>query len=77
MDKIARVAGAREALRTPHGFEDMVKLTAKINRENQNERQLLIRRLEADLTVRSSSARTDQQARMDVVNFLSREITDN
>ncbi len=63
------------ALNTPHGFEEMVKLTAKINRENQNDRQLLLKRLEADVTVRKAMAKTDQQGRSDVVKFLSKEIT--
>jgi len=63
------------ALNTPHGFEEMVKLTAKINRENQNDRQLLLKRLEADVTVRKAMAKTDQQGRSDVVKFLSKETT--
>lgn len=66
-----------EALNTPHGFEDMVKLTAKINRENQNERQVLIKRLEADSKVKSAMTKADRRVRSDVVNFLSGEITDN
>ncbi|MBT3426394.1 MAG: TetR/AcrR family transcriptional regulator [Gammaproteobacteria bacterium] len=63
------------ALNTPHGFEEMVKLTAKINRENQNDRLLLLKRLEADVSVRKAMAKTDQQGRSDVVKFLSKEIT--
>jgi TetR/AcrR family transcriptional regulator, fatty acid biosynthesis regulator len=63
------------ALNTPHGFEEMVKLTAKISRQNQNDRLLLLKRLEADVTVRKAMAKTDQQGRSDVVKFLSKEIT--
>ena len=63
------------ALNTPHGFDEMVKLTEKINRENQNDRQLLLKRLEADDTARKAMAKTDQQGRSDVVKFLSKEIT--
>jgi AcrR family transcriptional regulator len=66
-----------ESLTSPHGFEDMVKLTARINREHQSDRQLLIKHLEADATVRNTMARTDQKNRTKVIGFLSNEITEN
>ena len=65
------------ALTTPHQFEDMVKVTEKINREHNGERQLLIKHLQADAAVRNSMARTDQKNRKQVVEFLSSEITGN
>jgi AcrR family transcriptional regulator len=65
------------ALTTPHHFEDMVKLTARINREHQSERQVLVKHLEGDTTVRNSMARTDQKNRKKVIDFLSGEITEN
>jgi AcrR family transcriptional regulator len=66
-----------DALTTPHQFEDMVKVTEKINREHHSERQLLIKHLQADAAVRNSMARTDQESRKQVVEFLSSEITGN
>lgn len=66
-----------DALTTPHQFEDMVKVTEKINREHNGERQLLIKHLQADAAVRNSMARTDQKNRKQVVEFLSSEITGN
>ncbi|MDG1204310.1 MAG: hypothetical protein P8N51_02945, partial [Pseudomonadales bacterium] len=49
----------------------------KINREHHSERQLLIKHLQADAAVRNSMARTDQENRKQVVEFLSSEITGN
>jgi AcrR family transcriptional regulator len=66
-----------DALTTPHQFEDMVKVTEKINREHHSERQILIKHLQADAAVRNSMARTDQESRKQVVEFLSSEITGN
>ncbi len=66
-----------EALETPHGFEDMVRLTASISREQQNERQRLIKRLEADEKVRAAMLDADQRTRAQVVEFLGGEITAN
>lgn len=66
-----------EALNTPYEFEEMVRLTAKISRQNQFERILLLNRLEADASLRTVLAKTERQGRSDVVQFLSKEITDN
>lgn len=66
-----------DALTQPHEFEDMVKLTSRINREHMSERQLLIKHLEADTQLRQSMEKTDQKNRNKVVEFLSNEITDN
>lgn len=66
-----------EALNTLYEFEEMVRLTAKINRQNHFGRLLLLNRLEADASLRKVLAKTDRQGRSDVVNFLSKEITDN
>lgn len=66
-----------EALNSPYEFEEMVRLTAKISRQNRFGRLLLLNRLEADASLRKLLAETDRQGRSDVVNFLSKEITDN
>lgn len=64
-----------EVLVSPHSFEDMVKQTASINRVNQNERQLLIKRLEGDASVRTAMLKTDRKVRAEVVKCLCDEIT--
>ncbi len=67
-------AQQRAVMESPHSFEDMVKQTASINRVNQNKRQLLIKRLEGDPSVRTAMSKTDQRARAEVVKYLSDEI---
>lgn len=66
-----------DALTVPYEFEDMVKLTSRINREHQNDRQRLIKHLEADNNLKQSMATTDQKSRTKVVEFLSQEIINN
>ena len=68
-------AQQREVMESPHSFEDMVKQTASINRVNQNKRQLLIKRLEGDPSVRTAMSKTDRRARTEVVKYLCDEIT--
>jgi hypothetical protein len=53
----------------------MVKQTASINRVNQNERQLLIKRPEGDASVRTAMLKTDRKVRAEVVKCLCDEIT--
>ena len=68
-------AQQREVMESPHSFEDMVKQTASINRVNQNKRQLLIKRLEGDPSVRTAMSKADRRARTEVVKYLCDEIT--
>ena len=68
-------AQQRAAMESPHSFEDMVKQTASINRVNQNKRQLLIKRLEGDPSVRTAMSKADRRARTEVVKYLCDEIT--
>ena len=68
-------AQQREVMESPHSFEDMVKQTASINRVNQNKRQLLIKRLEGDPSVRTAMSKADLRARTEVVKYLCDEIT--
>lgn len=68
-------AQQRAVMESPHSFEDMVKQTASINRVNQNKRQLLIKRLEGDPSVRTAMSKTDRRARTEVVKYLCDEIT--
>ena len=68
-------AQQRAVMESPHSFEDMVKQTASINRVNQNKRQLLIKRLEGDPSVRTAMSKADRRARTEVVKYLCDEIT--
>lgn len=68
-------AQQRAVMESPHSFEDMVKQTVSINRVNQNKRQLLIKRLEGDPSVRTAMSKTDRRARTEVVKYLCDEIT--
>ena len=68
-------AQQRAVMESPHSFEDMVKQTASINRVNQNKRQLLIKRLEGDPSVRTAMSKADRRARTEVVKSLCDEIT--
>ncbi len=68
-------AQQRKVMESPHSFEDMVKQTASINRVNQNERQLLVKRLEGDPSVRTAMSKTDRRARAEAVKYLCDEIT--
>ena len=68
-------AQQRQVMESPHSFEDMVKQTASISRVNQNKRQLLIKRLEGDPSVRTAMSKADRRARTEVVKYLCDEIT--
>ncbi|MEM8768903.1 MAG: TetR/AcrR family transcriptional regulator [Pseudomonadota bacterium] len=65
------------ALRTPHSFEDMVRATARISRQAQNERQRLVERLAAEPTLKDRLAEAEKKNRRGVVRFLTREITNH
>ena len=63
------------ALRAPHGFEDMVRATARISRQARDERQRLVERLAAEPGLKDRLAEAERKNRRGVVRFLTREIT--
>ncbi len=65
------------ALRAPHSFEDMVRATARISRQAQNERQRLVERLGAEPSLKDRLAEAEKKNRRGVVHFLTGEITNH
>lgn len=64
-----------DALKAPHRFEDMVRVTARISRQSTGERQKLVSRLATDPLLASRVAKDERRNRASVVRFLANEIT--
>lgn len=64
-----------DALKAPHRFEDMVRVTARISRQTTDERQALVSRLATDPLLASRVAKDERRNRASVVQFLTKEIT--
>ena len=64
-----------DALKEPHGFEDMVKLTWRISRDSESELRLLVSRLAADASLKASMSDVDHRVQEGVVNYVSGEIS--
>jgi len=65
------------ALEAPHSFEDMVRVTARISRQAEDDRQCLVERLATDPVLAGRLDREERRNRSRVVRFLTKEITAN
>jgi len=65
------------ALKAPHSFEEMVRATARISRQTEDERQRLVEQLATDPVLASRLVTEERRNRSRVVRFLTKEITAN
>ena len=66
-----------DTLRTPHSFEEMVRVTSRISRAAKNDRAKLVERLANDPLLVDRVAKGERANRARVVRFLSGEIIKN